>query len=307
MAVNVNKTLQQIEVAALLSAVNRYLDLRILWRLLGWGGAAAVALASVVLVSHTQIGAERLQLALAREPEPQAIAAVPPRVVVDAEETRRLADAVRKLTADRDRLNTRLASLEHNLDDMTGSIKTVMLANAAAQSVKEPPKDKKDKVAEAPPPPAIESPASIPTPVVSPAAPVTSGVSGPIAPPTAANEAAPADNVPLPPVRMAGVPADEPAIAPPPAKLEYGIDLGGRSTLDGLREHWLTVKANHGPLLVGLHPVAAQRLRQSGTDYRLLLGPLPTVAAATKLCVKFNAVHAACHTARFFGEVLAQQ
>ena len=38
---------------------------------------------------------------------------------------------VRTLTADRDRLNARLASLEHNLDDMTGSIKTVMRANAA--------------------------------------------------------------------------------------------------------------------------------------------------------------------------------
>ncbi len=303
MAVSVNKTLQQIEVAALLALVRRHLDLRGLRRLVGWGGAAVVALVSVVLVSQTRIGAERLQLALAREPETQAIAAVPPRVVVDAEETRRLAEAVRKLAADRDRLNERLASLERNLDDMTGSIKTVMLANTAAQSVKEPPKDKVAVV----PPPAVAAPASVPTPVVQPAAPTTSGISGPVAPPTASNEAARADNVPLPPVRIAGVPADEPAIAAVPAKLEYGIDLGGRSTMDGLREHWLTVKANHGPLLAGLHPVAAQRLRQSGTDYRLLLGPLPTVAAATKLCAKFSAVHAACRTARFFGEELAQQ
>jgi hypothetical protein len=190
---------------------------------------------------------------------------------------------VRKLAADRDRLNERLASLEQNLDDMTGSIKTVMLANAAVESVKEPPKNK-DKVAVVPPP-AVAAPASVPTPVVQPAAPTTPGISGPVAPPTASNEAAQADNVPLPPVRIAGVPADEPAIAAVPAKLEYGIDLGGRSTMDGLREHWLTVKANHGPLLAGLYPVAA----------------------ATKLCAKFSAVHAACRTARFFGEELAQR
>ena len=76
-----------------------------------------------------------------RGPEPQAIAALPPRVVVDVEETRRLEDAVRKLAADRDRLKERIASLERNFDDMTGSIKTVMLANTAAQAVKEAPKE----------------------------------------------------------------------------------------------------------------------------------------------------------------------
>ena len=75
-------------------------------RFAAWGGAAALALAIVVLISQTPIGSERLQLALAqtRTPEPQAIASVPPRVVVDAEETRRLAEAVRRLAADRDRL-----------------------------------------------------------------------------------------------------------------------------------------------------------------------------------------------------------
>jgi len=303
----VNKTLQRVEVAALLALVGRrlkrHLDLPALWRLFGWGAAAAISLGAVVLVGESQSGAERLQLAFAREPGPQAVAAVPPRVVVDAEQTRRLMDAVRRLAADRDQLNDRIATLERNLDDMTGSIKTVMLANAAAQSVKEP---AKDKVAEVPPP-AVAAPASVPTAVSAPAAPAAPRVSGAAMPPLPGGAPAKTETVPLPQARVADIPASEPAIAPPPAKLEYGVDLGGRSSMDGLREYWLTVKASHGPLLVGLRPVAAQRLRQSGTDYRLLLGPLPTTAAATKLCAKFSAVHATCRATRFFGEELAQQ
>ncbi len=94
-------------------------------------------------MSQTPTGAERLHLALAQtQPEqPQAIAALPPRVVVDEAATKRLADAVRALTADRDRLNARIVSLERNFDDMPGSIKTVLQANAAVQSVKEPAKE----------------------------------------------------------------------------------------------------------------------------------------------------------------------
>ncbi|HTQ82997.1 MAG TPA: hypothetical protein VMI47_06970, partial [Pseudolabrys sp.] len=75
----VNKTLQRVEVAALLALVGRrlerHLDLPALWRLFGWGAAAAISLGAVVLVGESQSGAERLQLAFAREPGPQAVAA----------------------------------------------------------------------------------------------------------------------------------------------------------------------------------------------------------------------------------------
>jgi hypothetical protein len=93
-----------------------------------------LALIAVMLVAQMQAGDERLQAVLekVRGPEPQAVAAVPPHIFVDAEETRRLEDAVRKFAADRDRLKERIASLKRNFDDMTGSIKTVMLANSAA-------------------------------------------------------------------------------------------------------------------------------------------------------------------------------
>ena len=280
---------KQMLATVLLAAVARRLDVRVLWHLCGWGLTAAAALSAVVLVSQTPAGGERLQSAFAREPEPQAVAAVPPRAVIDAEETRRLAEAVRRLTADRDRLQERVASLERNFDDMTGSIKTVMQANAAAQSATEPAKEKAAPPVN--PPVIVNAPAVIPAPT-------------PSSPPAQATQ--PQESVPLPPVRVASAPPAEVPGEAQPAKIEYGIDLGGRVSLDALRQHWVAVKAIHGPLLTGLRAVAAQRLRQSGTDYRLILGPLASADAAAKLCIKLNAVHAACRTAKFFGEELAQ-
>jgi hypothetical protein len=110
--------------------------------------------------------------------------------------------------------------------------------------------------------------------------------------------------VPMPPTRIAAAPSIEPE---PPPKPEYGIDLGSGLTLELLRLRWMAVKANYGPLLAGLHPVAAQDRRRGQAPYRLLAGPLPTMTAAAHLCARFYAVRAACHPARFSGENLAQR
>jgi hypothetical protein len=274
-------------------------------RFAAWGGAAALALTIVVLISQTPAGSERLELVLARArtPEPQAIVSVPPRVVVDAEETRRLADEMRRLAADRDRLKERVANLEHSFDDMTGSIKTVMLANAAAQSVKDEPKESKEKVAAAPPPPQVAAPAAMPAPTAAPPPPAAAKPTEP-APPAAAPPVAPGQTeiVPMPPVRVASTLPEAPA---DPAKVDFAVDLGGRLSMNALRQHWLTVKANNGPLLAGLRPLVTQRVRASGTDYRLVLGPLPSAVDAAKLCAKFTAAHATCRTGKFIGEELA--
>jgi hypothetical protein len=267
------------------------------WRFTSWGAAAGIAVGAVLLLSQTEVGGERLQLALTqtREPEPQAVAPVPPRTLVDAEETRKLADAVRKLVADRDRLKERLASLERNFDDMTGSIKTVMQANAAAQSVKEPPKE---KVASAMPAPAPTPPPAPASPAVAPPAP--SPVAS--APPASAEEPRQTEIVPLPPVAPFRV-----AALAEPTKTEYGVDLGTAATIDDARDDWARVKANFGPLLAGLRPLAAPRRRPGGTDFRLVVGPFPTIAEAAQLCARFNSVRATCRTAKFTGEDLAQR
>jgi hypothetical protein len=114
--------------------------------------------------------------------------------------------------------------------------------------------------------------------------------------------------VPLPPVRVAAAPASEPAPEPlPPAKLEYGIDLGGAASIEVLRIHWAAMKANYGPLLAGLHPLASQYPKHpTGVTYRVVAGPLPTAAEAAKLCARFPVTRTGCHPAKFSGVQLAE-
>ena len=61
-----------------------------LWRLLGWGGVACLALVAVVLTGQTEAGSRRLRLALDGSAEPAAVAALP-RAGESSAETRRLA------------------------------------------------------------------------------------------------------------------------------------------------------------------------------------------------------------------------
>jgi hypothetical protein len=272
-------------------------EMRALWRLCGWGGAAAVLLSAVAIVTQTRPGAERLQLTFAHISEPvrsvASVEAPPPvveRVVARAVEneakTRRLAAEVEALTADRERLATRIASLEQQLGNVTGSIK------AQAASPTNPP------------------PAKLPEgklPRLAPLAmPDIADTAAPWSDPPPAQAAATVE-VPMPPTRVATIPIVKPELAPEPtSKMEYGIDLGSGLNLDQLRQRWLAVKANYGPLLSGLHPIAMQDQRARHAPLRLVAGPLPTVADAVHLCARFATARAACRPTKFNGENLAQ-
>src|SRR3984957_11468986 len=95
----------------------------------GWGSPAATALLIAVLSSRGVVGSQRAAVAASTlggatvaivqpAPTPQQPAARP----FDAQaETKKLADAVRDLTADNDELKSRLAVVEHSVDDVTGS------------------------------------------------------------------------------------------------------------------------------------------------------------------------------------------
>jgi len=95
--------------------------MRALWRLGAWGCVATFALAATLVVSQSEVGAQRLQDALATINVPEQ--PKPARNLDAQSETLRLSDAVRVLTSDRDQLLTLIASLERNLGDMNGSIK----------------------------------------------------------------------------------------------------------------------------------------------------------------------------------------
>src|SRR5438034_10525554 len=117
----------------------RPFDIRALRRLAIWGAAAAAALSVAVLAGYANPAAQRLlgtmSAAIGRthhrvEASPAQTAT---RVVEADNETRRLAEAVRALAADRNELLTRINSLEQSLEDITGSI------NRQAASASPPP------------------------------------------------------------------------------------------------------------------------------------------------------------------------
>lgn len=260
----------------------------LLW-LGGWGGAAAIALTALAIASQTKTAGDRLRQVFAIN-EPAAIAQMPPRVTQLETDVQLLTAQVRALTVERDRLAGRIALLESTIDDMTGAIKRQAAATAAALAAKTAP-------------PAPSAPATTSAATTPPAAAAQS--------PTIAAAAAPkadASNViavPMPPTRVAAVAASEPPSSAN-TQNEFGLDLGGAATLDGIRQRWTTVKASFGPLLSGMYPLAAREHRAGVAGYRLVVGPLPNSPAATGLCAHFAAARTACKSAKFDGEQIAE-
>lgn len=261
-----------------------------LWRLGAWGGSAAIALAVLALTTQTETGNRRLQLALAFESQPErptVVVQAAPRPAESDAKTLALEAEVRALAADRDRLTARIAGLERNLDDVTGSVQRQAAAAPAPPS----------------PPPRAEPVASLPTllmPLAMPAS-TANAMPWPVGSQPQPQAETPAE-VSKPPARVAT--ATEPAAAPP-RKSEAGVDLGGAPNLQVLNARWMAVKANFGPLLAGLHPLAAHDRRSGSTEFRLLAGPLPNFGAAAQLCSRFAAARVTCRPAKFDGEQIA--
>lgn len=131
------------------------LDRRALWRLGSWGVAAVGAVIVAVMANQSQLSWRRDQVAAAdlvrQAQQIQAVAR-------DSQgEARRLASAIDTLSSDRDRLYSRVSSIEQGLESVTGAI--------ARQNTPAPPRP-----AEPPAPPA---PAALPAigPVASTAPP----------------------------------------------------------------------------------------------------------------------------------------
>jgi len=212
------------------AADGEHFDTPALTRLGAWGIGALIALITVIIVGSTASGGKRASAAL------DSFRGTPPRptaaqLLVQAKESesdpRRLSDAVRLLTFDRDRLANRLAAVERNLEDLTGAISRTPPVEAPRSAAPEidipaipsrpaiPPAAERDnpgsppRPSPAPPPVAKQPPPSIESPS-------QSNASGPNTPPTpggrtlAATAAAPA--APRPPAQS---PAPPPSIISP--------------------------------------------------------------------------------------------
>jgi hypothetical protein len=106
------------------------LDRRSLWRIGSWGVGAVAAVVVAVMANQSSLGLKREQMAaadLAWQAQQIQLAARE-----NQSETRRLANAVDTLNGDRDRLYSRVTSLEQGLDSVTGSFIRQLPPNAAA-------------------------------------------------------------------------------------------------------------------------------------------------------------------------------
>jgi hypothetical protein len=265
-----------------------------------WIGLATMAVLTAALAARTDTGLRRIANLLSPEaPEPVRSAKITgPQIAgrqVDQDVERRLNEAVRALAADRDRLASRVAALERNLDDVTGSISHSSAPNAAPGA--QPPRPQ-GQVAPAPltPPPAPQT--------VAPAASV------PVQP--APQGAAPPAAVQGAPNRIAtghlatGVPTAADSVA---TKTEFGIDVGGNASVEGLRSLWMTLKTSQPALFEGLRPVVAVREGQKpGTiELRLIAGPIANAGVAARMCAALSAMNQTCQPAVFDGQRLALQ
>lgn len=320
----------------------RTTNMSVLWRLSGWGSAAGLALAGLALATQSDVGRENLRLALTGASKPErVVVALPPRLPEKDAETSALKVQLGALEADRDRLAARLASLERHLDDITGSVQRVTAAApppapAPAVAAPAPPPLRAPAASSAPPPAPLAAARPEPIPVAAappppPPVPITAAptspavaavpapsIIDPLAMPAAddANASWPVPPKPptaaikhtgsIPPARVAALPSKRVAGQPPTVRHEYGIELATSSDIDELRTRWTQVKAEYGPLLAGLQPIAAQDGHAGGPGYRLIAGPLMNFAAAKQMCIRFAAAGADCRPTRFDSSSIVQ-
>jgi hypothetical protein len=250
----------------------RRFEMRDLWRVALWGVTTAGAVVLAIFVSTTDRGNNRLMVAAAhfrlvpqQVPAPVAQAPRP----TENDETRQLAETVKTLAIDRDRLLARLNTLEKTLDVTASVPRTPELQPAPAA-----------------------------------AAPMTSEPA-PMTVPTVMPRPSPQAQISAPQTQAAVTPDPEPAPSPTPTRAGFGVDLGSATTVEGLRVLWTNAKSKYGGLLEGLRPVMTVRdhARPGGVELRLIAGPVTNAAAAARLC---NAmIGAVCQPAVYEGQRLA--
>ena len=307
------------------------LDRRSLWRLGSWGVGSVAAVIIAVMASQSSIGARRDQIAAADlTRQSQQIQSV----AKDSQtEARRLASAIDTLNGDRDRLYSRVTVLEQGLDSVTGSIAHQNSAAGSPQAgpsllnVLEP-----QLASLYPPPPAAAAPATTVAaltekprdaaprqPESAPATPLMPSKSI-MAPPDPAAakliepEQPPAviTALPTPEVMTSAPAAPEPALSKASSEIavqrtEFGVDLGGANSIDGLRTLWRALLKSNAAAITSLRPIIVVRERNNGLgmQLRLVAGPLSDAAAAAKICAALIESERSCETSVFDGQRLA--
>ena len=289
------------------------LDRHTLWRLGLWGAAAVGALTLGILSGQLPINAQRVQIA-ANDFAGHA-KHVETSVHENQLEARRLSAAIETLNSDRDRLFSRLSALEQGLDVVTGSINkktddkhtvalwpdaaTTPIINAvpfaiappaptitiAAYTPVEPERTPPPQPVRATDPSPVENSAPEPTPVTAPASVIQSA---PLPDPQPVPQEAFVEEIPV-------------------AVADFGVDVGGANSINGLRALWRGLIKSHKTQFDGLRPLLAVHERRNGLglQLRLIAGPIKDAAAAARICAVLSDEHRDCKTTAFDGQRLS--
>ena len=255
-----------------------------LWRLAMWGLSAAAALTLAVLSSYSDAGSARLMLAMngsgssgrVDQAQPAPRPEIPP-----------IAEAVRALAAERERVSARMDRIERSLEDLTGSIgrqpgrATIAFPPAASTAARAAARGLEEDAQ-----PAAPDRTAAATPRI-----------GDIQP----------DLRPQVSVNPASGAVDRSAVAEP-VKAEFGIDIGGGMNFEALRVLWTSVKASNSTLLDAFYPVVGLREngKTKGAELRLIIGPLADIEAATRLCTALTLAQRTCQPVGFEGRRLTE-
>ena len=90
-------------------------------------------------------------------------------------------------------------------------------------------------------------------------------------------------------------------------RTEFGVDLGGANSIDGLRALWRALLKSNAAAIASLRPIIVVKERNNGLgmQLRLVAGPLSDAAAAAKICAALVESERSCETSVFDGQRLA--
>ncbi|QUS40070.1 hypothetical protein RPMA_15450 [Tardiphaga alba] len=278
---------------------------RLMWRLGSWGVAAIGAVSLAVVSSQYQLQLRHDQVVASDSIARQAQQLQ--QLTKEAQvENRRLTHAIETLNGDRDRLFARVTSIEQGLDSVTGSIKRQAAAVVVPKPVTPEPAAEPVSTAAIPTEPVPATLPAIPfVPVVAPVA--STPPQDEPAKVTTAAILAPEPTPEAPPaIEVAATAVVQPeVVATPVSRTEFGVDIGGANSVDGLRAIWRGMSKSRA--LSGLRPIITVRERSNGLgmQLRLVAGPLTDAAAAAQICAALIETKRPCETSTFDGQRLA--
>jgi hypothetical protein len=248
---------------------------RSLWRLASWGAGASLALGLAVAAGYSESGSRRLLVALHSPAPPKGDSATGREVPRTTEANAALAETVRLLVAERDRLGARVARLETHVEDLTGSI------TASERTAQPGASALRIEQGSAQNPEHVQSGAARPaeTPVERREEPRSGALESSSQVPTS-NET---------------------------AKGEYGADIGSAPSFEGLRTLWSSMKTNNPDLFENLYPLVSvqENSRTRAPQLRLIVGPFFDAEGASRFCAAIASARLICQPTGFDGQRLA--